>query len=96
MRTMSFAIIIHRTDIFKESVLGLVRDDNLHEYIDPENTEQLCKNKDEKHRRICNWLQHSHPRTDDEDRHSERINFKPPSSLIADFFKPKPDIEEKE
>ena len=56
MRTMSFAIIIHKRDTFKESVPGLVRDDNLHEYIHPGNTEQLfCKNKDDEHRSICDW-----------------------------------------
>ena len=56
MRTMSLAIIIHIKDIFKQSVTGLVRDDNLHEYIHPVNTEQLfCNNKKRRHRRICNW-----------------------------------------
>ena len=56
MRTMSFAIIIHHGNIIKESVPGLVRDDNLHEYIHPENTEQLfCENKDGEHRSICDW-----------------------------------------
>ena len=56
MRTMSFAIIIHDEDIFNQSVQGLVRDDNLHEYIHPGNTEQLfCKNKDNEHRSICDW-----------------------------------------
>ena len=55
MRTMSIAIIIHDKDI-KHSVPGLVRDDNLHEYINPGNTEQLfCNNKDDDHRRNCNW-----------------------------------------
>ena len=64
-RAMSSAIIIHNyTDtkkvdfnpVFFQSVPGLVRDDNLHEYIHPVNTEQLiCNNKDEDHRRNCNW-----------------------------------------
>ena len=54
MRAMSYAIIIIDED--KESVSGIVRDDNLHEYIDPGNTEQLfCKNKRSEHRSICNW-----------------------------------------
>ena len=51
MRTMSFAIIIHQKNIFKKSVPGLVRDNNLHEYIHPENPERLfCNNKDDEHR----------------------------------------------
>ena len=63
MRTLSFAIIIHNKDIFKESVPGLVRDDNLHEYIHPGNTEQLfCKNRDDdEHRSICDWPLNSSP-----------------------------------
>ena len=40
LRTMSFAIIIHGDEI-EESVPGLVRDDNLHEYIHSGNKEQL-------------------------------------------------------
>ena len=56
MRTMSFAIIIHEEDIFKESVPGLVRDENLHEYIHPGNTEQLvCNNDEDLHRSNCDW-----------------------------------------
>jgi hypothetical protein len=66
MRTMSFAIIIHKKDVFKESVPGLVRDDNLHEYIHPGNTQQLfCENKDVEHIIICDWL------TKDEDLASD-------------------------
>ena len=52
LRTMSFAIIIHKDE--KQSVPGLVRDDNLHEYIHPGNTEQLfCNNKEQEHRSNC-------------------------------------------
>ena len=56
MRTMSLAIIIHEEVIFKQSVPGLLRDDNLHEYIHPGNKEHLfCKNNVDEHRNICNW-----------------------------------------
>ena len=56
LRAMSSAIIIHNKVLFNQSVPGLVRDDNLHEYIKPGNTEQLfCNNEDEDHRRNCNW-----------------------------------------
>ena len=54
MRTMSFVIIIYAEDI-EESVPGLVRDIDLHEYIYPGKTEQLfCNNKDDEHRSSCN------------------------------------------
>ena len=85
MRTMSFAIIIHKKDRFKQSVPGLVRDDNLHEYIHPGNTEQLfCKNKRSKHRSICNW-----PIKDDD---SASDSF----SSSDDSSNPSSDIEEEE
>ena len=55
MRTMSFAIIIHNDEI-NQSLPGLVRDDNLHEYINPGNTDQpFCNNKEDQHRSSCNW-----------------------------------------
>ena len=54
MRTMSFAVIIHYEDM-EILVPGLVRDENLHEYIDPGNTDQLfCYNIEGKHRSTCN------------------------------------------
>ena len=64
MRTLSFAIIIHNKDIFKESVPGLVTDVDLHEYIHPGNIEHLvCNNvEDDEHRSICDLPQSSYPR----------------------------------
>jgi hypothetical protein len=51
MRTMSFAIIIHIRDI-RNSIPGLVRDHDLHQFLPPEDTEQLfCNNKSYNHRR---------------------------------------------
>ena len=51
MRTMSFAIIIHIRDI-KHSVPGLARDHDLHQFLPPEDTEQLfCNSKTYYHRR---------------------------------------------
>ena len=53
LRTMSFVIIIYGDEI-EESVPGLVRDENLHEYINSGNTEQIfCHNEDDEHRSIC-------------------------------------------
>ena len=40
MRTTSFVIIIHNNNIFNQSVPGLVRDNDLHEFISCGNTEQ--------------------------------------------------------
>ena len=54
LRTISFAIVIHQEDI-KESFPGVVRDDNLHEFIYPGNTEQIfCESEDGNHRKNCN------------------------------------------
>ena len=51
MRTMSFVIIIHYRDL-KNSVPGLVRDDDLHEFHG--NIEQiLCNNSNDEHRINC-------------------------------------------
>jgi hypothetical protein len=54
LRTISFAIVIQQEDV-KESFPGVVRDDNLHEFICPGNAEQLfCESEDGIHKRSCN------------------------------------------
>ena len=80
MRTMSFAIIIHNVDI-KQSVPGLIRDDNLHEDIHPGNTEQLfCKNTDDEHRSNCDWP----IKEEDSESSSSSADSSYPSSDIED------------